>query len=88
MKFVYIRWVDACSHNSGWVTYEDAVKWADGTQYLAETSGWVIRENKRYILLAQQRGDWTLDDPTYQYANLMRIPKTWIKLRVDLTKHI
>ena len=88
MKFVYIRWVDACSDASGWMELEDAIKWANGTKYLVETSGWILKENKEYLLIAQQRGDWSLEDPTYQYANLMRIPKTWIKLRIDLTKHI
>jgi hypothetical protein len=88
MKCVYIRWHDACSDTHGWKEYEEALKWADGTQYIVETCGWILKENKEYLLIAQQRGDWTLDNPTYQYANLMRIPKTWIKMRIDLTKHI
>lgn len=85
--FVYIRWTDACSDCHGWKDEESAIEWANGVQWLVETSGWIIKETKEYILIAQQRGDWNERDD-YQYANLMKIPKTWIKLRIDLTKHI
>jgi hypothetical protein len=87
-KLIYIRWCDACSDTTGWKNLEDAIEWANGVRWLVETTGWVIKETKEYILLAQQRGDWTLENPTYQYANFMKIPKTWIKLRIDLSKHI
>lgn len=85
--FVYIRWTDACSDAHGWKSEEDAIEWANGVQWLVETAGWIIKETREYILIAQQRGDWISADD-YQYANFMKIPKTWVKLRVDLTKHI
>lgn len=88
MKCVYIRWVDACSDCNGWKDSDEALKWANGTQYIVETFGWILKENKEYILIAQQRGDWTIENQTYQYANLMRIPKPWVRLRIDMTKYI
>jgi hypothetical protein len=87
MKCVYIRWCDACSDTGGWKDLEESVAWANGVKWLVETTGWILKENKEYLLIAQQRGDWNGGDD-YQYANFMKIPKTWIKLRIDMTKHI
>jgi len=84
---VYIRWTDACSDTQGWKSELAALDWSNGVQWLVETVGWVLKETREFILIAQQRGD-CLQADDYQYANLMKIPKTWIKLRVDLTEHI
>jgi hypothetical protein len=86
MPFVMIRWCDAMSHTDEWKYQDDLIEWANGIEWLVETTGWILKECKEYILIAGQRG--ALNDGEYQYAMVMKIPKTWIKLRVDLTNSI
>lgn len=86
LPFVFIRWCDAMSHTDEWKFADQLVEWANGIEWLVETTGWILKENASYILIAAQRG--ALNDGEYQYAMVMKIPKTWVKLRVDLTNHI
>ena len=86
MPFVLIRWCDALSHTDEWHDEDFYIDWANGIEWLIETTGWILKETKEYILLAAQRGNLT--DGEYQYSMVMKIPKTWIKLRIDLTEHI
>lgn len=86
MPMVYIRWTDAVSHEEGWKTQDQYIDWAKGVEWLVETVGWILKETKEYILLAAQRGSYI--DGEYNYALVIKIPKTWIKVRVDLTEHI
>ncbi len=86
MPFVMIRWCDAVSSPEGWKYQDQYVEWANGIEWLVETTGWILRETKEYIMLAGQRG--CLKDNEYQYGMVMKIPKTWVKLRVDLTDKI
>ena len=86
MKLIYLKWKDACS-NSGWFTKEEALKWAKDSIWVVEQVGWLLEENKEYIILiGRQDGD--RDEKTRSLGMLQKIPKTWIVKRIDLTKHI
>lgn len=87
MPMVYVRWTDAISNTHGWMQLEDAIDWAAGVEWLVETVGWVLKETKEFLLIGAQRGEF-IPGEGYQYGLLQKIPKTWIKLRVDLTEHI
>lgn len=83
---VYVRWCDAVSNANGWSSEEEAIDWAESVEWLTETVGWIMKETKEYLLIASQRGAYK--DCLYDYGMLLKIPKTWIKLRVELTEHI
>ena len=87
MPLVYIRWCDAITSKEGWDYQENYVAWAKDVYWLVETVGWLLEETREHLLIAAQRGDYQ-GEAEYQYGLVIKIPKTWIKLRVDLTQHI
>lgn len=78
-KLVYIEWEDATSR-SGWHLNEEVDDWIKGRGWFVNHVGWVIRETKKYIVLAgsQVEKDGHGDE---QWGNLQKIPKTWIRKR-------
>lgn len=88
MKLVYIEWEDAHSSN-GWHTKEEFEQFINEAPVIIQI-GWVFEETKRYIAIAARHapnGIFTNDDDE-AYGQIQRIPKTWIRKRVDLTKYI
>ena len=86
MKLVYIEWGDALA-NANWFTTEEAVRWAEESSWLIREVGWVMKETRDYIVLAstwKPEDDWTEE----QVKLLQKIPKTWVKTRVELSKYI
>lgn len=87
MKLIYIEWADAHTNTAGWRTEEEAKLWAKATDFFIRECGWVIEENKEYIAIATAlKPENEFEDK--QFLNLHKIPKTWIKKRVDLTKNV
>ena len=85
-KLIYIEWSDAIA-NAVWRSEEEAEEWANDAKWHIKSVGWLIKETDEYIALAlseKEEDDYSVK----QYANLQKIPKTWIKNRIDLTKHI
>lgn len=83
MKLVYVEWSDALA-NSNWFTELEAEKWADESSWTIREVGWVIKETKDYLCLAatwKPEDDWT----EAQVKLIQKIPKTWIRKRVDLS---
>lgn len=85
-KFIYLEWVDA-HVNPGWMSKDQAELWADGTGWYISEAGWLIKETKEYIAIAQGMKPQN-DIEEAQFVNLHKIPKTWIRKRIDLTKNI
>ena len=83
-KVYYIRWCDAASNENAWRTHDEAISWADNENWQVENVGWILKENKEYILLCTKRSFET-DELESQYGSLFKIPKTWIKERKLLT---
>jgi len=83
---VYIEWCDAIN-NAGWFDDEEAKEWADKTEWVIRHAGWLIREDKESITIAS---GWKPADSftVEKFLGLEKIPKTWIRKRVDLTKHV
>ncbi len=88
MKLIYLEWEDASSQN-GWHTREEAKAFMEKSTMVHQV-GWVFEESPRFIILFARFGPDGMftDDPDEAFAHLQKIPKTWIKKRVDLTKYI
>ena len=86
-KLIYIEWADTVSSGSDWVEKENLNEWIDNTEWIIKQCGFVIKETSKYLLLAgyiKPEDDFT----DIQYGHLQKIPKTWIRKRIDLTKYI
>ncbi len=64
-----------------WLDEQEAIEWADSSNWVNEQVGWIIKETDEYLLLAGERNLY-INEP--QYGHLMKIPTTWILKRVEL----
>lgn len=87
MKLVYIEWCDAVASGLDWSTIDIAEEWADKTEWVVKECGWIVKETKEYIAIASA---WKTEDEytEEQFKHLMKIPKTWILKRIDLSKYV
>lgn len=87
-KLIYFEWADATHPaDGGWYDEDGLKKWAKEDSYWVSQCGWVIEENKEYILVASQKAITTTcnsDTPTQQLAQYLKIPKTWIRNRKEI----
>lgn len=85
-KLIYLEWDDAVG-NSRWFGLEEAEEWLNNSQWLICETGFLISEDRKAIYLC---AFWkpldTFSDE--QMGSLRRIPKNWIKKRIDLTNKI
>lgn len=80
LKLIYIEWGDAFTNSTGWRTFDEAELWAKDCNWVICEVGYVIKETKKYIAIAQ--GMKKEDEYTEaQFINLHKIPKTWIRKR-------
>lgn len=86
-KLIYIEWADAISSGSGWTEEHELDRWINDTEWIIKQVGWVLHEDKKCLTIASQiKPD---DDFTCaQFGHIQKIPKTWIRKRVDLSKYI
>lgn len=82
---VYIEWEDAVSE-AAWVTDQGLKDWLRDSEQLVRQVGWIVQETKNYIALVGRI--CTTGPHTQDYGMLQKIPKTWIKRRVNLTKYV
>lgn len=88
MKLIYLEWEDAVSNEEvSWKIIEEAKNWAKEREWLVKQCGWLIEENKKYIVLASRMEPG--NENSYASVGLLqKVPKTWIRKRVDLTNYI
>ena len=92
-RLIYIEWEDA-NARAGWHSREGLEEYWNDERCLVKEVGWVYKENKHYILLYGRTQEWGLDgspeaqDEGQQFGLLQKIPQTWIRKRIDLTRHI
>jgi len=84
-ELIYIEWCDAVSNSGGWMDEEESLEWAENVMWIVRECGFLIKETKEYILIANKL---TPDSEDALYGNLKKIPKTWIKKRISLDKHV
>lgn len=82
-QLIYIEWCDAISNSEGWKDQEEAICWGENCSWIVKESGFLIKENKQYILLANKMvpGD---ADSKQLFGILKKIPKPWVIKRVNL----
>lgn len=86
-KLIYFEWADATEPTGGWCEEENLKKWAREDNYWVAQCGWIIEENKEYILIASQKAFTTSVEgttPLQQLAQYIKIPKTFIRKRKEI----
>lgn len=84
-KLVYIEWHDAFA-DSRWMSKNEVDNWKKGEFIVAEV-GWIMEETNKQIILASRYNPADNGDIA-QWGSLQKIPKPWIRKRINLTKHI
>lgn len=81
---IYIEWCDAASYGNGtWQDVDELKAWARGEDsWLVREVGFVVEETDDYILMVSQISD------NGKVGNAMKIPKGWIRKRVELGEYL
>lgn len=85
MKPVYIEWCDAIASGLEWADAEVVKDWGKKSEWVVREMGWLVGETKEYLVIASV---WKPEDElcVEQFKHLMKIPKTWVRRRIDLTE--
>ena len=78
----YIEWNDAI-YNANWFTTDLAIEWGKRSEFLIKEVGWVVEENKDFIVLGcgrKEEDEFTSE----QWIGLHKIPKGWVKIKKRL----
>jgi len=78
---VVITWEDTISDLQGWKNNTESKEWASEYQCLVKSAGWIIEENKEYVILAGLIMNGGEERET-NYSHLLKIPRTAVK-KVD-----
>lgn len=91
-KLIYFEWADATHPvDNSWYESGELKKWAREDSYWVKQCGWIIEENKEYILIASQIAETSSlssEKKNIMLAQYIKIPKTWIKNRIELNNHV
>lgn len=87
MKLVYLEWEDAVA-TAEWMFHDELEQWTKDTKMTVQEVGWIIKETKEYIVMVGRLADYDGDGFTDKFGAIQKIPKTWIRNRVDLTDYV
>ena len=88
MDLYYIEWEDAIA-NTGWMSRESGEKWFENQTMIVKQVGWIVKEQPHYVGFVSRVSLWaTGKEEDVEYGLLQKIPKTWIRKKVKLTKYI
>lgn len=79
-KLVYLEWCDAITMKNGWYNAETVKEWGRTQDWKIKQAGYIIEENKKYILLATKYNPQEAEES--KFSEITKIPKTWIKKRI------
>jgi hypothetical protein len=82
IKLQYIEWNDAITMQNGWYLIESIKEWGRTNDWKIKQVGYVIEENKNYILLATKYNPQETEED--KYSEITKIPKIWIKKRINV----
>jgi len=82
---LYIEWEDACSEH-GWKDQDEVKEWVEDQGLFVKQVGWLIGETKTHYNFAARKSD--TENTWMQFGNLQKIPKTWIRRKINLSKHV
>lgn len=83
---IYIEWCDAIEGAHGWMSKDEAIEWSLNSDWIISQTSFLIKETKEYLLLASKINEEEDNQP--KVSGLMKIPKTWIKKRQNLSEFI
>jgi len=91
MKLIYLEWEDAIQMHTrdgtSWHSKEEIDKWEKEDDHIICETGFLYKENKRHIVLItriiKETSEWQ-----ETYGVIHKIPVSWIRKRVNLTKYI
>jgi len=83
INLLYIEWCDAVTFNTGWENIEDILVWAKTENWVIRQAGFLIIENKEYVLLATKYNPQ--ENSENKFSEITKIPKTWIRKRKTIT---
>jgi hypothetical protein len=81
LRIIYVEWDDAADE-AGWMNARELETWR-GTRHLVRETGYVLEDTDDHLILSAAWGPETPFSPE-AFAKLTRIPKTWIRRRVEL----
>lgn len=90
-KLIYIEWADATSPQQVWWTKDECIDWARDDDYWISQVGWILKEDKKFILLSSQKSNTHSNNAVEmieQFSHIQKIPKTWIRKKINLTDKI
>ena len=82
-KLVYIEYADAISIHD-WKSENEAKAWAKNTNWLTSLTGWLLEENKNYLLIAAEsdyHSTWYDDGNEIKFNDIEKVPVGWIRKR-------
>ena len=87
MKLKYpilkVVWIDAAEHKTGWYDIGDVKEWGKNEEFYVNHVGYLIYEDKDYIVLSSMVTPFELEVDTL-LSNSLKIPKTVIVGRHEL----
>ena len=86
MQLIYIEWQDAFC-NTGWIDQEDMESMVHKEECITREVGWVYYEDKSVIVIYAR---YCPESEGFgeKFGLVQKIPKTWIKKRIDITGSI
>lgn len=83
VKPVYIEWCDAIASGLEWTDADVVKEWGEKSDWVVREMGWLIEETKEYLVIASvhKPEDEFCNE---QYKHLMKIPKTWVRVKKEL----
>lgn len=76
-SLIYVEWEDAITMKDGWYAKEDVREWGKSEDWIIKQAGYLVAEDKKYILLATKFNPQEYGDD--KYSEITKIPKGWIK---------
>jgi len=80
---IYLDWCDAMANISSWTTEDDAIEWAENGEGLVKQVGWLIKETKNYLLIADRLGH--INSGSTDLGGVFKIPTRWVKKRETIS---
>ncbi|MFN8290761.1 MAG: hypothetical protein U0U70_10920 [Chitinophagaceae bacterium] len=88
IPIIYLEWCDAISDGSGWMSFFKAKEWGNNEDWVIRQVGFLLNETEEYLLLAGRVNPHNVTEDDLKVDGLLKIPKTWVRKRIDLSESI
>jgi hypothetical protein len=87
-KIIYLEWCDAIADSSRWMSIKEAKDWGNNEDWLIKQVCFLLDETQEYLLLAGRINPHQHTEDEIRVDSLLKLPKTWIRNRIDLSGSI